>query len=162
VDSRPGDFIKRDYHDSIHLFPQRAFAAVMMHMPQRGWHDDVTAQLPNGKKPNIGTDHAAIVDLPKQDSSLAPGAGFRPFLEPVVACVNHWIDISDGDKEASTHCHSPAGTGRRGGPAGRRLLSVQTRFRGGTGPTGKCVASRHAAVTNKKRRTMEAKDGQFR
>ena len=96
--SRPGDFIKRDYHDSIHLFLRQGFSAVMMHMPQRGWHDDATAELPNGKTPNVGISkgHAAIVNLPKQDSSVALGAGFRPFLEPVVACVNHWMRISDG------------------------------------------------------------------
>jgi hypothetical protein len=99
--SRQGDFIKRDYHDSIHLFLQRGFAAVMMHMPQRGWHDDATAELPNGQKPNVGISkgHAAIVNLPKYDSSLALGAGFRPFLEPVVACVNHWIGTHDGETD---------------------------------------------------------------
>lgn len=95
--SPPGKFIKRDYHDSIHLFLRRGFSVAFMHMPQRGWHYDGVAELPNGETPNVerSKGHAAIVNFPKQDPSLAPGAGFRPFLEPVVACVNHLMRISD-------------------------------------------------------------------
>ncbi len=99
--SKPGDFIKRDYHDSIHLFLRRGYAAVMMHMPQRGWHDDANAELPNGRTPDVGISkgHAAIVNLPKHDSSLSPGAGFRPFIEPVVACVNHWTATNERETD---------------------------------------------------------------
>ncbi len=97
--AQQGNFIKRDYHDSIHLFLRLGFSVAMMHMPQRGWHGDATAELPNGKKPNLGSAHDAIVNLPSQDSSLAQGAGFRPFLEPVIACINHCSTINGGDTE---------------------------------------------------------------
>lgn len=85
-----GHYLKADYWNSIHLFLRRGYSVVMMHMPQRGWNDDMTAVLTNGKE--ITTrDHADIVNLPQGDSTLNQGAGFRPFLEPVIACVNHWV-----------------------------------------------------------------------
>lgn len=96
-----GSYIKRDYIDSIHIFLKKGFSVAMMHMPQRGWNVDKTAELPNGKEVTIGlggahASHGAIVKLPDKDSSLAPGAGFRPFLEPVIVCINHFFSISKG------------------------------------------------------------------
>ncbi|MDP6524082.1 MAG: hypothetical protein QGH15_07655 [Kiritimatiellia bacterium] len=104
--SPPGNYIKTDYIDSIHIFLKRGGSAAMMHMPQRGWNDDKTAKLPNGKEPVIGfrgahASHAAVVKLPDHDSSLAPGAGFQPFLEPVILCINHWAAISKGEPDVT-------------------------------------------------------------
>ncbi len=91
--SKLGAFIKRDYTDSIHLFLRFGFQVVMMHMPQRGWNDYGTAELPNGVRvdissPEVYKAHAAIINLPSQDEGLSTGAGFRVFLEPVIAVIN--------------------------------------------------------------------------
>jgi len=91
--SRRGDYLKRDYWDAIHLFLRRGYSVVMMHMPQCGWNDDMTAVLPNGKTIAV-RNHDDIVNLPRRDSTLHEGAGFRPFLEPVIACINHGIRAS--------------------------------------------------------------------
>jgi hypothetical protein len=96
--SRPGDFIKRDYVDAIHFFLGRGFTVAMMHMPLCGWHQPGPASLPNGSRPAC-TSHDDIVNLPQHDPSLGPGAGFRPFLEPVVAVLNHRAELGGGDPD---------------------------------------------------------------
>lgn len=68
-------------------------------MPMNGWNDDDTAVLPNGKKVTVSstTDkaHNNIIRLSDLDASMEKGIGFRPFLEPVVACINYWNQHCD-------------------------------------------------------------------
>ena len=96
-----GNYMEKSYYDSINLLLSSGFSAAMMHMPLRGWHDDETAELPSGQTLPIKTGHNGIIRLPQNESSLAPGAGFRPFLEPVVMCINHWTAVSGGEPDVT-------------------------------------------------------------
>lgn len=99
--SKRGDYLEPSYTEPIHLFLERGYAVVMLHMPLKGWHDDGTAVLPNGAVVDPVTKHDEIVMLPEHDPSLATGAGFRPFLEPVVACINHWVGLGTGPPDVT-------------------------------------------------------------
>jgi len=102
--SPAGQDLNESYQSSIDLFLERGYHVMMFHMPMRGWNMDFTAELPNGIKISVdagcpkGYRHDVIVKLVEMDDNLEPGAGFRPFLEPVVAGINYWDFINDGNE----------------------------------------------------------------
>lgn len=91
--------LKKKYRSSIEFFLEKGYNVIMLNMPMVGWNDDSTAVLSNGKKITISFDwdqlHNSIIKLPEHDLSMTEGAGFRPFLEPVVACINYWNQQCD-------------------------------------------------------------------
>jgi len=95
-----GEFLGKHYAAPIQLFLRRGYAVAMVHMPIRGWNGDGTAVLPNGKTVAVKS-HADVVNLYKHDGALPTGAGFRPFLEPVVACIDHWAKTNDGNLDVT-------------------------------------------------------------
>ncbi len=99
--SRQGEYLEASYTEPIHLLVRRGYCVVMMHMPMRGWHGNVIAKLPNGKVNDPVKGHAGLVQLPQRDSSLSQGSGFRPFLEPVIACINYWTHTVDGKPDVT-------------------------------------------------------------
>jgi hypothetical protein len=98
-----GQNLNESYRSTIDFFLSRGYHVMMMHMPVHGWNYDDTAVLPDGReikmdKPKVKK-HEQIVRLVDMDESLAKGAGFRPFLEPVVACINYWRQLDTGDPD---------------------------------------------------------------
>lgn len=68
----------------------------------------MTAALPNGK--TIGLrNHDDIVNLSQRDSTPHEGAGFRPLLEPVIACINHGVRASEVAEPDVTVIGPPGG-----------------------------------------------------
>ncbi len=102
-----GTNLNESYQSAIEFFLERGYNVMMVHMPMYGWNFDKTAVLPNGNKLTINMDnsnikkHEHIVKLVELDAALVKGAGFRPFLEPVVACINYWDYISEGDLDVT-------------------------------------------------------------
>jgi hypothetical protein len=103
--SPPGQNLNDSYQSTMDFFLERGYHVIMVHMPMHGWNDDNTAVLPDGReiildKPKVKK-HEQIVRLVDLDESLEKGAGFRPFLAPVVACINYWYQIGDGDPDVT-------------------------------------------------------------
>lgn len=105
--STSGTNLNESYQSAIEFFLERGYNVMMVHMPMYGWNFDKTAVLPNGNKLSINMDnpnvqrHEYVVRLVDLDATLVKGAGFRPFLEPVVACINYWDYISEGDLDVT-------------------------------------------------------------
>jgi hypothetical protein len=91
--------LKKKYCSTIDFFLNKGYNIIMLNMPMNGWNDDDTAVLPNGKKVTVSstTDkaHNNIIRLSDLDAPMEKGIGFRPFLEPVVACINYWNQHCD-------------------------------------------------------------------
>lgn len=92
--------LKKKYRSAIEFFLEEGYHVIVLHMPLIGWNrNDTTAKLPNGKIVEMKYEwealHKQIVELPKLDVTLEQGAGFRPFLEPVVASINYWSEKCD-------------------------------------------------------------------
>lgn len=102
-----GTNLNESYKSAIEFFLQRGYNVMMVHMPMHGWNFDRTAVLPNGNKLSINMDnpnvkrHEHIVNLIDLDATLVKGAGLRPFLEPVVACINYWDYINREDLDVT-------------------------------------------------------------
>jgi hypothetical protein len=95
-----GTYLKKNYRSAIEFFLERGYHVVMVHMPMRGWNDDYTVIFPDEKNEEIyfgdyDNPHGPIIKLVDLDTTLEAGAGFRPFLEPVVACINYWNRLCD-------------------------------------------------------------------
>jgi hypothetical protein len=100
-----GKYLNESYRSTIDLFLSMGYHVMMMHMPMHGWNYDNTAVLTDGReikmdKPNVKK-HEQIVKLVDLDETLVKGAGLRPFLEPVVACINYWDHLGVGDPEVT-------------------------------------------------------------
>ena len=93
-----GIYLNDSYLSSIEFFLRRGYAVVMIHMPLFGWNtSDDLATLPNGAEVSVSeSGHAGIINLVQHDTALSAGAGFRVFLEPTIAAINHWATIDDG------------------------------------------------------------------
>ncbi len=97
-------YLKKNYRSTIEFFLERGYNVAMVHMPMRGWNDDYTVVFPDENKEEIyfgdyDNPHKQIIKLADLGTSMAEGAGFRPFLEPVVACINYWDRICEVNQD---------------------------------------------------------------
>lgn len=95
-------YLKKKYCSAIEFFLEKGYNVIMLNMPMIGWNQDDTAVLSNRKEVDISQikdkPHHSIIRLPELDKTMRKGAGFRPFLEPVVACTNYWNQLCDVDQ----------------------------------------------------------------
>lgn len=96
-------YLKKKYRSTIEFLLEKGYNVIMLNMPMIGWNEDNTAVLPNEKKVTMKYEwselHKQIIKLTDLDATLEKGAGFRPFFEPVVACINYWNQLCDADQE---------------------------------------------------------------